>query len=402
MQVHRSSIQWRVGVDLGPASRLKESPGTAVHVSRQLAALFKLDVPWEWVPVAESLGNPLLNEFAHWNPSIVAGKSYWRRALFSVGSEWQRRGCHLGFATAFFAPWRGIPVMTNFFDAGMFTKEYARSWSTSGKGWDFRLIKALGTHALRRSQKLFVDSEYWRDFLLERFPSWGKKVIVTPCGVERPRAIINTIPSWASSLQRPFFLYVGTFSDNKNQVRLIELWTQHQSIYADLPALVLLGPCSDSYREARIDPALKKLPRPQEVLLPGLVSDDDLAWAFQHALAYLQPSFMEGFGMPVIEAMSYGLPVACSDTTSLPETAGGASLLFTPGDLSSIGESVLTLWRDESVRETLRNKGYERASQFTWQNNAQIIAEQMEGYLTRSRNSHQKSLDLIGHRAHKK
>ena len=116
MQIHRALKKWRVGIDLGPASRLQQAPGTAVHVSRQLTALFKLDLPWEWVPVAESKENPLLDQTAQWNPSIVPGKSYWRRAVFSVGSEWQRRGCDLGFATAFFTPWTGIPVVANFFD----------------------------------------------------------------------------------------------------------------------------------------------------------------------------------------------------------------------------------------------------------------------------------------------
>jgi len=92
---------------------------------------------------------------------------------------------------------------------------------------------------------------------------------------------------------------------------------------------------------------------------------------------------MEGFGMPIIEAMSYGLPVACSDSTSLPGTAGGAAILFTPDQLDSIGESVLTLWRDNSIREKLRKDGFERANQFTWESNAQIVAKQMDSFFRR-------------------
>ena len=113
-------------------------------------------------------------------------------------------------------------------------------------------------------------------------------------------------------------------------------------------------------------------------MLPGVVSNDDLAWAFQQAMAYLQPSFMEGFGMPIIEAMSYGLPVACSNTTCLPGTAGGAALLFTPDQLDSIGEIVLALWQDASLRDDLRKRGLERASQFTWEKHALIVAGEIE------------------------
>ena len=185
-------------------------------------------------------------------------------------------------------------------------------------------------------------------------------------------------PAWSMELNRPFFLFAGAFSDNKNQFRLIKLWARLQAEHHDLPALILTGPCPAAYRQERIEPALRLLPRPQEVMIPGVVSNDDLAWAFQNALAYLQPSFMEGFGMPVIEAMSYGLPVACSDTTCLPSTAAGASLLFTPDNIDSIGSSVLSLWHDASIREELIKKGLERSSLFTWEKNAQRVAGEIE------------------------
>lgn len=385
MQIHQAPRKWRVGIDLAPASRLQQAPGTAVHVSRQMTALFKMDVPWEWVPVAESEQNPLLDLASPWSPSIVTGRSYWRRAVFSIGAEWQRRGCDLGFATAFFTPWIGLPVVTNFFDAGMFTEDYARSWKTSGKAWNFHLIKTLGLHALWRSRQIYTLSQYWKDFLSHRFPAWSDKIVVTPCGVEPPKSTPMPTPQWSNSLKRPFFLFAGAFSDNKNQFRLIRLWGRLQAIHPDLPALVLTGPCPDAYRESRIMPELRLLPRPQEVIIPGVISDNDLAWSFQNALAYLQPSFMEGFGMPIIEAMRYGLPVACSDTTCLPGTAGGASLLFSPDNIDSIGGSVVSLWKDDSLRLKLREKGLVRSSNFTWEKNARIVAGQIEQTLSKIR-----------------
>jgi len=381
MNIQSNPKKWRVGIDLAPAARMIESPGTAVHVSHQLSALFKLNVPWDWVPVAESRLNPLLPEAEAWSPTILACQSYWRRAVFSVGNEWKRRGCRLGFATAFFTPWSGIPVVTNFFDAGMFTKEYERSWKSSGKGWNFALIKTLGLHSLWRSSQIYTDSEYWADFLRERFPSWSAKLIVAPCGVEPPKKTPQPTPTWSTSLNRPFFLFAGSFSENKNQLRLIELWSRLQELNPDLPALILPGPCSEYYRETRITPILRQLKRPEEVILPGVISDNDLAWAFQNALAYIQPSFMEGFGMPIIEAMSYGVPVACSDTTSLPSTAGNAALLFTPGNINSIESCVLAMWKDVNLRNHLREKGLERATLFDWQKNAITVANSIENTL---------------------
>jgi glycosyltransferase involved in cell wall biosynthesis len=129
------------------------------------------------------------------------------------------------------------------------------------------------------------------------------------------------------------------------------------------------------------------LPRPEEVILPGVVSHNDLAWAFQNALAYIQPSFMEGFGMPIIEAMSYGLPVTCSDTTCLPATAGGAALLFTPDQPHSISKRLLELWKDTALREELRKKGLARASEFTWTRHANVVALAIEDSLRNISNS---------------
>jgi glycosyltransferase involved in cell wall biosynthesis len=381
MQVKKSKQKFRVGIDLAPASRMKISPGTAVHVLHQVTALMKMDVPWEWVPVAESPENPLLDITSRWDPSILAGKSVWRRATFPLAAEWKRRGCNLGFATAFFVPWMGIPVVANFFDAGMFTEHYANTWKSGGRGWSFRLIKTLGSYAVRRSQKLFTDSEYWKKILLQRLPPGSEKVVVAPCGVKPPSPCVEKTPDWALTLLKPYFLYVGVFSDNKNQCGLLEAWKRLQAAHPDFPSLVLIGPHAADYYSARIAPLVASMPRPQEIVIPGVVSNDDLAWAYQHTLGYFQPSYMEGFGIPIIEAMSYGVPVACSDSTSLPETAGGASLLFAPDDPETICRAAESLWRDASLRAKLSQQGRERSAIFTWENHARIVAEGIESVL---------------------
>ena len=155
-----------------------------------------------------------------------------------------------------------------------------------------------------------------------------------------------------------------------------------QGRYPDLPALILAGPCPEDYRQAVIAPALKRLPRPAEVLMPGRISNEDLAWGYAHALAMLQPSIAEGFGLPVIEAMSLGVPVACSNTTSLPETAGGAARLFDPFDPVSIQQTVQELWQDAVLREKLAALGRERSRAFTWRQSAEKIAKEIERQLS--------------------
>jgi glycosyltransferase involved in cell wall biosynthesis len=367
----------RVGIDLAPAGCA--APGTARHVAEQARALFALDLGWDWVPLVEGKNNPLWEEAAAFEPEIVAGSRVWTRATLQVGTAWKRRGCRLGFATAYFVPWVGLPVVTNFFDSNVF--EHGDTWIQSGRRWNLFLIRALSTFAILRARRLFILSEYCRAYMAARFPHAASKFVVTPCGVTPPAAAPAVAPAWAGSLQKPFFLYVGVFSENKNQRRLLDAWAQLQGAHPDLPALVLIGSCPPDYAKTVIQPALAALPRPDQVIYAGKVPDSELAWAYRNASAYLQPSIAEGFGLPVIEAMACGLPVACSNTTSLPEIAGDAALLFDPFDVNSMAAAIVRLWKDEPLREQLRSLGMERSRIYRWENHAALVALEIEAVL---------------------
>ncbi len=84
------------------------------------------------------------------------------------------------------------------------------------------------------------------------------------------------------------------------------------------------------------------------------------------------PSLYEGFGLPVLEAMARGVPVACSDASSLPEVAGDAALLFDPNDPRAIAQALERLLGDPALREQLRKRGRERAASFTWERTARL------------------------------
>ncbi len=364
-------------IDYGPA--LSPAPGTARHVTEQARALLGLPVPWRWrVALREGQTAPD-GSFPTLETVVVPGRSTWRRATFGLRAI--SHGVSLVFCTAYFVPLDGPPVIANFFDSNVY--EHLETWMASGRLLNGLLIRTLSSFAIHRSDRLFVNSHYCAYYLRRKFPRAEHKFLVTPPGIVSPRlSQSHGKPAWASELTTPFFLYVGVFSENKNQRRLIEAFAHVQKRSCQPVSLVLIGPCDRRFALKKIHPAQRSLPHPERLLLAGRVSEADLAWAYANAMAYLQPSIAEGFGLPILEAMSLDLPVACSNTTSLPETAGGCALLFDPHDPHSMAEAMLRLLNEPAVRDDLRKRGQARWQAFTWQRNARQIADVIEAILT--------------------
>jgi glycosyltransferase involved in cell wall biosynthesis len=141
---------------------------------------------------------------------------------------------------------------------------------------------------------------------------------------------------------------------------------------ADLPAetqLVLPGAATEFEDELRA--LARDLGVAERVKFPDWVSEADLEGLYRLASCFALPSELEGFGLPVLEAMARGLPVACSDRTSLPEVAGQAALLFDPDDQAAVTRSLAELIEDQALRTRLIAAGLERAADFTWARTAE-------------------------------
>ncbi len=160
-----------------------------------------------------------------------------------------------------------------------------------------------------------------------------------------------------------YLLSVGTIEPRKNLARLLEAFeTLHAEGLTD--ALVVVGGRGWLYDDffAR----LERSPAREAVLFPGYVPDADLPPIYAGAQALAFPSLYEGFGLPVLEAMACGTPVACSNTSSLPEVAGDAALLFDPRDVTAITRALRRLLSDDALHADLRQRGLDRAATFSW------------------------------------
>jgi glycosyltransferase involved in cell wall biosynthesis len=163
-----------------------------------------------------------------------------------------------------------------------------------------------------------------------------------------------------------FFLCVSVLNPHKNLVGLIDAYARSG---VQTP-LVMVG----SHREAHatVEQAIADHRLDGRVRLVGRVTDGELAQLYSSCRAFVYPSLYEGFGLPVIEAMACGAAVIASQTSSVPEVAGGAAFLVDPTDVTSLADALQTVDADDVLREALRTRGLARAAEFSWSRTAEL------------------------------
>jgi len=164
-------------------------------------------------------------------------------------------------------------------------------------------------------------------------------------------------------LQQPFVLYVGTIEPRKNLTRLVQAFAQAHRRNPEFE-LILVGQLGWQYEsllkaieEAQLGSAVRRL---------GYVPNEDLPALYNLARLLAFPSLYEGFGLPIIEAMACGTPVLTSQGTALAEVAGEAALLIDPLEVAAMVEGLMCLLNTAPLRDELRERGLQRAAEFSW------------------------------------
>jgi glycosyltransferase involved in cell wall biosynthesis len=153
---------------------------------------------------------------------------------------------------------------------------------------------------------------------------------------------------------------VGALQTRKNLARLVEAFAATPRGWK----LLLAG--GDGYGAAEVHAAIARSPRRADIATPGYVPLAGLEQAYARASIFAFPSLDEGFGIPVLEAMAWGVPVLTSNRAALPEAAGGAALLVNPTDATELADALRNLCLDEDKRQRMREAGLGRVLQATW------------------------------------
>lgn len=224
-----------------------------------------------------------------------------------------------------------------------------------------RRIQTLSAHGQRELAHFFRVPACRVDVIPPDADSKCIQRHLTPSELERLKA---------KGLSRPFALYVGNHKPHKNLERLLKAY---QLIASQIETELVMAGAKASYEDSYAFPYLdlvQELSIQDRVRFIGEIDDQELCVLYNAARFLLFPSLYEGFGLPPLEAMRCGTPVACSNTTSLPEVVGDAALTFDPLDTRRIADAMLRLDESAELREELSRRGLERVKLFSWRESA--------------------------------
>lgn len=366
----------RVGLNL--AYLVEDSGGSGTYARELLPALLAIEPQLELTAWIGTTAPAWLREQdwareVRWIRLPVPGTgSPWHLwyELAGIGVDARRRRLDLVHGLAYLAPLvhPGVPMIATILDV-----IWAHHRDATHRR--FRAVMRTLTPLVGRSAvRIIAISEAARDDISTTLHLDPCKFDVTPLGIRMPAPRDRADPS-ATAMRlglgpEPVVLCVAAKRAHKNLHGLIRALAQ---IPEPRPQLVLPG--SPNAYEAELRALAVELGVAASVRFPGWVSDPDLEDLYALARCFVLPTFEEGFGLPVLEAMVRGVPVACSDIPVLREVAGGAAALFDPGDPASIAAQIGRLCADDELSADLVARGRERAHQFTWERTARATLE---------------------------
>ena len=299
----------------------------------------------------------------------------WKQIILPYKSK--ALGCQVLFCSDFMVPYfsLGIKTIPVFHDA--FFWEYPQHYN---KYW-LLFFRNLGLAAAKKAAFVVTPTQYASNQLSKYTGIPQSKIIAIG---EAPKTIENQNKDYQNKknqvstttqdvLNTDYILHVGTLEKRKNLPALIRAFKMvKQSGFPNLK-LVLVGKASNKKTlddSAAITDAINQEQLSRDVVLTGYLNDDEVQAIYQKAKLYVFPSINEGFGIPVLEAFKYKVPVVIANNTSLPEVAGLGAKSFDPFEVTDIAQTITLLLNDEALRQSYIEKGNAQLQNFSWEKTA--------------------------------
>lgn len=226
------------------------------------------------------------------------------------------------------------------------------------------------THSANRADSIIAVSGFVCDQIVTHLKVSREKVIVVH-EAPKQRSVADPDESlWCKvrhqySIHQPYILALSSLSPHKNMPRLLEAFARVQTELGDNCHLVVAGHLPS--KGVSLPSLAEELGLNKSVTFTSYLPDEHMSLLLSHAALFVFPSMYEGFGLPLLEAMAAGTPVACSSKGSLSEIAGDAAAFFDPTNIQEMADVLCSLMRDETRRHTLRERGRKNLGHFSWE-----------------------------------
>jgi len=233
---------------------------------------------------------------------------------------------------------------------------------------------------LSRANKIIAVSQYVKNSIVKHYKIPEKKIKVIYPGLKNTFRLIedkNELNLFREkyNIFFPYILTVITVAERKNLKGIFYSFSHIKDFYPELK-LVIVGNTQEV--QSPFLSTIEKLGIKEKVFFPGYISSNELVYFYNLAELFIFPSFYEGFGFPVVEAMACGCPVITSNLSSIPEITDDAAILVNPYKIEEIVDALKKILKDENLKIKLKQKGIQRAKLFTWEKCAQEMLKTYE------------------------
>lgn len=358
-----------IGIDANEANLTTHRVGVNQYAFNLLHALYNLKTPHEFViylktPVLPDLPLPRMG----WSYRVIPFPKLWTQTRLPFDLFLHSPRPQVFFSMTHYAPrFCPVPSVVAIMDLGFlkFPKQFTSK--------DFNQLRSWTAYSVKKAKKVMAISQFTKQDITSAYSYPADKIAVTYLGYDtelyKPATNPKVLEKYA--IRKPYFLFMSSLKPSKNIENLIRA-------FADFPdktySLIIAG--KKAWLFDQIFALVKNFKLEDRVIFTGFVDESEKPVLMTSASAFVMPSFYEGFGIPVVEAMACGTPVVVSSVASLPEVAGDAGIYVDPYDVASITAALSVAISSKS--KTLTKIGLNRVKLFSWVNCAKQTLKELE------------------------
>lgn len=351
----------KIGIVLHPFGENKPA-GLSRYIFDLTKSLLEIDEKNEYIIFLKDKPEKELElPGKNWSIEVLGGGYFW---LDRIRKATQVDVCifNTPVMPIFYRPKKSIVIALDY------AYKYFKSDSLRDRFEKFLLFKMNG-FALKRADKVIAISEVTKRDSVRLFNIKEDKISVIYPGFKK----ICSLEEKEIDTPKNFFLYVGVIKKRKNLSNIVKSFYKFKENKKSDYKLLISGKGRGEYYE-KIISFIKEKGLDKDVVFLDFVTDNELSFLYKRAKCLTFPSLLEGFGMPVLEAMDCGTPVITSNQSSLAEVGSdGSAILVDPYNLDNIAEAMTKIADNDSLRKELITKGYNQAKKFSWEKSAKEL-----------------------------